>query len=157
MTDEIDSLDDLEPQLPPATLEEMKGLTEKLFVLRREKDAAKKVSDEIQERYSKIEGEVLRGLEAVGLDSFKVPGVGSVNIKEYASVKIPQTLDKKKELFAYLEARGIFHELVTVNSATLNSFYSEERALAEAKGDFDFKLPGLEPPHLYNKLSIRKG
>jgi hypothetical protein len=58
--------------------------------------------------------------------------------------RVPKDLESKKMFFAYLENKGVFDELISVNSNTLNSWAQAEIDAAEEAGNFDFQLPGLE-------------
>lgn len=58
--------------------------------------------------------------------------------------RVPQTQEDKAAFFDYLKQRGVFMDLVSVNSQTLNSFVKAERTLSG--GGDDFTLPGLSEP-----------
>lgn len=86
-----------------------------------------------------------------------VKGHGTIYIKERFTVPTPKSLEEKKTFFDYLEKRGIFLEMASVNSQTLNSFYKTEMETAIAEGNSDFKLPGIGEPTMSRTLETRKG
>ena len=99
--------------------------------------------------------EVLNILEALEIDSVKAHGFNFYK-EESMSVKTPKTLEEKEEFFNYLRSQGVFNELVSVNSRTLNSFYKSMAEKAAEDGVLDFKMPGIEEPVPYTKLKMRR-
>lgn len=96
-----------------------------------------------------------RYLENAGLDSLKAHGL-NFYLETKVSVKTPKTDEQKRELFQFLMDEGIFYEMASVHSASLNSLYQDyaERALEE--GNLDFRLPGVDEPTPYTQIKIRK-
>jgi hypothetical protein len=71
-------------------------------------------------------------------------------------VSLPHDLDSKRAFLDYLKERGIYDELVSVNSQTLNSFYKKEMDKAIEEGNVDFKVPGIAEPKAFKKIMFRK-
>jgi hypothetical protein len=99
--------------------------------------------------------ELINILEAMGIDSIKINGFNFF-VTESSSVKTPKTLEAKRELFKFLESIGLFEEMVSVNSQTLNSFYRSMAEKAAGEGNLDFKLPGVDEPIPYKTLKLRR-
>lgn len=76
-------------------------------------------------------------------------------VKNNFGVKIPKGDDKFK-FFEHLKETNEFEALATVHHATLNSWYNEKLEAAKASGTFDFRIPGLSMPTLFQSLSYRK-
>jgi len=68
-------------------------------------------------------------------------GTVSMKIESYPSV--PKDPQKRQQFFNWLKEKGMFDDMITVNSNTLRSFYKAEKAAANE--DPDFEIPGLEP------------
>lgn len=125
--------------------------------------AALKVEiDELEQTLAQKKGELVavsetikNTLELIGLDN--VRGHGFLFFKETKeSVKTPKSLEDKRALFAFLEERGMFDEIVSVNSQTLNSLYKSLSEQAQDEGNFNFRLPGVEAPTAFTTLKMRK-
>jgi trans-2-enoyl-CoA reductase len=84
------------------------------------------------------------------LDSFE-----GVSVYTKASCKIPQDPMDKQALFDWMQEKGIYDAYRTVNSQSLNSLVKHEYDLAKERGEFDFKIPGLEIQQ-QTILSVRK-
>lgn len=104
----------------------------------------------------KMKAKVLAYMEESGLEKQHVPGFGSLSMQNMFSVKVPAG-DRKAEFFEFLKEKGIFEDLATVHSATLNSWYSQEMAAAIEDGNYDFKVPGIEEPKIVKRLGMRRG
>lgn len=128
---------------------------EKAFDLREQKSVLAQEIKGINEELEKLTAEILETLEASELDGFDAKS-GRVSVKNYFGVRTPKTEAQKKELFRYLQEKGIYWELVGVNSQSLNSFYNSEMEEATERGDLDFKIPGLEEPTLSKDLTFRR-
>ena len=75
---------------------------------------------------------------------------------ERTSVRMPKDNEERKAFFDYLRERGVYDELVSVSSQTLNAFYRSELELAILRGELDFTIPGLNDVLVVPKLTVRK-
>lgn len=105
--------------------------------------AAKARLSQLAEQVDAAEQKVKRMLEAAGLERFDGNSI-VVRLRERTTVKIPKDLGEKQALFSYLRERGIFEEMISVHSATLNSWYRSECEELEASGKVP-EVPGLKP------------
>lgn len=109
----------------------------------------------VEARLKTVQGEIMRTLEAMEIDSLKMNGF-TFYVEEKESVKTPKTLEEKALFFEYLRQLGLFDEMVGVNSQTLNSFYRAKSEEALGQGVLEFRMPGIEPPTSYKQLKMRK-
>lgn len=99
---------------------------------------------------------IKRTLDLAEIDSIRAHGY--LFYKENkTSVSAPKDLDAKRELFKFLEDKGIFLEMVSINSMTLNSLYKSLAEQAMEEGVLDYRMPGVAEPVNYVNLKIRKG
>lgn len=120
-------------------------------LITKEEASIKRQKEELQV----LRATILRTLDLMGIDSVKMHGL--LFYKENkTSVATPKTLEDKKALFDFLESQGIFLEIVSVNSQTLNSLYKSLAEKALEGGDLDFKLPGVAEPTTFTNLKTRK-
>jgi hypothetical protein len=111
--------------------------------------AAKEVLD-------KQKAEVMAILKKYNKEKYPVDGLGVVRIAKRWSWKVPQDMQAKKKFFDYLKKEGIFMELVSVNSQTLNSYCKKAYEVQKELGNVDWNPDGLESPTLTEKLQIAK-
>lgn len=137
------------------TLAEMNGLAASIAQLRDEEDAASQVKKKATQALEAVETRMLTLLLENNLQNYKAPA-GLCSVTARTSVKTPKTPQEKQALYDYLKAQGRFDDLISVNSATLNSYYKEEFELAKERGDDDFKIPGLTEVTVTPNLSFRR-
>lgn len=108
-----------------------------------------------QEKADDLYAEIQKILAAHNKDNYK-SAVGTFYRYSRWNWKIPSSLEAKTKFFDFLKQKGIFLELVSVNSNTLNSFCKAEYEAAKEAGNVDFKVPGLEAPTAMEKIGFRK-
>jgi hypothetical protein len=118
-------------------------------------DKRKIEMERVQAEFTTLQLEIINILESMNIDSVKTHGFNFF-IEEKASVKTPKTLEEKRMLFDYLTSQGMFDEMVSVNSMTLNSYYKAMAQQAAEQGILDFKMPGIEEPSMYKTLKMRR-
>ena len=139
------------------TVETLKNLVKETFEFKAQLDIIKKKKTEMEGEYKEMTNKILAYLEDLELESFKVPGFGNAIVQNKYSVKVPREPEEKKKLFQYLQGKGQFLELATINSMTLNSYYKQEFENAVDAGNEDFEIPGIGEPMHYQQLMMRKG
>jgi len=137
------------------TLNDLPGICEEIATLRSEEARMSLCKKEVSANLEIAEGKALEVLVASNLKSFK-SAHGTVGVTVRTSVKTPKTLEEKAALFAYLKEIGMYDELVSVNSTTLNSLYKSKLEEAQAQGQDDFVLPGVGEPSISQIISFRK-
>lgn len=123
--------------------------------LRAEKDETKATAELASSAFTKAANELLNMLEAAEMDSFTAHGFLFFT-KEQASVKVPKDPEARDALFAFLKEKGIFDEVITVNSRTLNSLYNSLADEALTTGNIDFRMPGVSEPTPFKTLQLKK-
>jgi hypothetical protein len=146
-----------EPEVTPepVTIDQVDHLVKRYQSLRQQKEKAEEDLKEINGYIQACERQLVQYLTDCRKSSWKVEGLGQVQIRNYLTVKTPKDPDQKKAFFDYLKSKGIFEDLVSVNHQTLNAFYKTEREQAE--GDANFAIPGLDAPTLQQGIAFKKG
>lgn len=118
-------------------------------------EISKQKKDE-EQKLAQLEDQMIAALAALGRDNYQSK-VGTFYLSHRTSVKVPKTPEAREAFFTYLKDKGVFENLITVNSQTLNSFYKEEFAAAQAEGrGLEFEIPGLDEPTIKESLGFRK-
>jgi hypothetical protein len=139
------------------TLEDFKKTCTELFAQRTKVDEMTALLKVEADKLDDLKSKVLVCLEQHEMEKYHVEGFGLIFTSERFTVPTPKSVEAKKEFGKYLQKKGIFWELMSVNSQTLNSFYKTEMEAAIAKGDVDFKVPGIGEPSHMRVLNVRKG
>lgn len=134
---------------------ELSELTELASELKQSIDKVEGQLKQLKDKQGEVHSKILKVLELSEIDSVKSHGF-LFYTQSNSSVKTPKTLDEKLRLFDFLEAKGIFNEIVSVNSQTLNSLYKNLEAEALENGVLEFRMPGVEAPTVYKQLKMRR-
>lgn len=110
---------------------------------------------EKNEELDALNARILRAFEVMGIDSLKSHGF-TFYPETKNSVSVPKTREDKEALFNFLAERGIYWDMVSINSMTLNALYKSLADEAMEKGNLDFRLPGIGEPKTYTTLRMRK-
>ena len=65
----------------------------------------------------------------------------------------------REKFFNYLKGKGVFEQMITINSRTLNAFAKVELETANEEGVLDFQIPGLtksDPVFVAKMTGVRK-
>lgn len=137
------------------TVEELELEIERCFYLRDKHTQIKAEASAVWEQYELIQNKVRGMLESLNKTSYKAEA-GTFSFSLTDSYKTPKTLEQKELFFNYLKEKGIFDEMVTINSRTLNSYAATECEVQYDQGNFDFTIPGLEKGEPAYKVSLKK-
>jgi hypothetical protein len=146
-------MEDLKPNITVAEIEQ--DIAD-LVQLRTEHALKEREAKDIKSVFNEKQEKLRAKLEALELDSYKGKA-GSFSYKMREGFRVPKDLDAKKQFFAYLQEKGVFDELVSVNSQTLNSWAQAEIEAALENDNFDFQIPGLEKAQAVPKYSLTQG
>lgn len=135
------------------TLAEMKDLCGKILEAREKENAATEVAEELGRQTTALEMKFIDQLEKIGEKSFKAHGMNFIKTEKF-SVRTPQG-DDKIAFMNHLKEIGQFDAMITVNSATLNSWYKSEIEKAKAENEVCV-VPGLDMPVSRVTLAVRK-
>lgn len=144
-----------EASVSEVTIKELTDICESMYRLKKEIADIEAQAKSKQEAYDELERKVLSTFEASGLSNFETPS-GKIIMQSRLSVKQPASPEDKKKFFDYLREKGIFEEMVSVNSRTLSAFVKREVEIAEEEGRVGFTPPGLTPPSRHYYLAMRK-
>lgn len=139
-------------------VKDLEALGEKMAVLRDEIADAKAAVSVKENEYDELERKAISMLGELGKKSYPTEA-GLITKVEHWKVKLPQTPEDRKQFFDYLKEKGIFDNLITVNSNTLNSFFKAEwEALKQSSPEeaMNFRIPGINEPTLHETISFRR-
>lgn len=137
------------------TIEELEAMSKSIAEKRAEIDGISAERKRREQELDELESRMMALLEEAGKHDYHAE-CGTIYISSRESVRVPKDLEAKQQLFNYLREKGIFEELVSVNSQTLNAFYKAEKKLAEERGEWSFTLPGVGEPTTEQILAFRK-
>jgi hypothetical protein len=125
---------------------------DELHAIKAESDLLKDKLAEVTRRFTEKQEKVLTILEHVGVEKAMGSrgGVAAVEVKE--SVKVPKDEASRELFFEYLKEQGIFENMITVHSQTLNAWYNAEVQDREV----GWTVPGIEPGKIYKKIKLIK-
>lgn len=138
------------------TIQSLNGLGHEIKILRERKELLKKELGELESNIKELELQFIQYLSDNGLERYYIPDFGTAYVSRRFTYKVPKEPGDREEFFGYLKAKGIFDEMITVHSQTLNSWAKKELDVAIDEGASDFKIPGLGDPVLFETLGVRK-
>lgn len=138
------------------SIPEFTSLIEQAYILKRQVDALESQKEKTQEQLNNVNHKILDVLSKTNQTSFKTVHGTVVRNKRF-SVRHPSDPAKKDAFFNYLQERGIFKNMVSVNSQTLSSWYRQELDAAVERGEVEFSVPGLDTPTYVEYITLRKG
>ncbi len=145
-----------EKEMDQTTLADFEGLCNAAFNKREEIDELKKGVKVQEEALEQLERKIATVLEAHERQSFQ-SSRGTVYFHETTSFKLPEGQDNKALFFQHLKEKGIFEDMVSVHSKTLNTYCKKELEAALEDGNVTFKIPGISEPVTIKDVRFRKG
>lgn len=155
MSEESWGATEAETEMDDITLTEFEALGDKCFDLKREITLDDRVLKEKKADLLKLQNKVMSYLQKYGKKNHQFKS-GLFSVTQRTSVRLPQG-DEKEKFFTYLKEKGIFEDMVHMNSQTLNSFYKAEMESHLADGDVTWEMPGVGEPIVSLIPSMRKG
>ncbi len=148
---------DLDKPIDEITMSQLDALGVRIF-------SRKKNIADLEEEVAKLkaglvemQSKMISTLERFGRSNYTVPGEGMLIKSQRSTVTLPKTPEDKSAFYQYLKDRGIFEQLISVNSNTLNSFYNREADIAAEEGrSIGFSIPGIAPATTIVTLKTRK-
>lgn len=137
------------------TVKELEQLIVAAFKLRDEYDVIEKTLKDKNRELENINAKILSHFESGDIEKFHAKGFGTAFSHVRFTVSVPKG-EGRSDFFNYLKERGIFEDMITVHSATLNSFYQAEQEIALERGDVDWKCPGIADPLHIKTVRFRK-
>ena len=139
----------------PVDIEHVNKLCARAFKLKELKAELSETEKGYNKELEEIKQELMAILNASKLDGFDASD-GRVSLKDYFNVRTPKSVEDKKKFAKYLEKKKVFWEMVSFNSAQVNSFFEAEMEHAKEIGDIDFAIPGLGEKTHSQDISFRK-
>ena len=143
-------------ELPAVTVTELQGLCKLLLSKKEDHERALEAAKKTSEAVVELEQRILKYMKEYGLPMFEGP-FGRASVKNYSTVAQPATHEDRKSFFDYLKEKGIYEEMISVNSRTLNSWVNREIEAREKNGEFGWVPPGLQAPGNFQRLTIKGG
>lgn len=141
------------------TVQQLEELCQKMRALDDEIEKDEKALSEKNKEYKKLEAQATQWLKELDKTSYK-SNHGTVMRVEKWRVNLPQTPEAREEFFNWLKERGLFDQMISVNSNTLNSLYMKEWEVAKESPDptdaLTFSIPGIPEPKLHETVSLRR-
>lgn len=135
------------------TILDLKILVCQLFDAKASYAEAKELAEGRSKRVTELESQVMQALEKSELDSFEVPKVGKITMKETESYQTPKSIDEKKAFFKFIQEKYGDEGFWTYMSINSRSLQTLAKQMVDEGADV---IPGLNLPTTYNKLSVRK-
>jgi hypothetical protein len=149
---------DTDKPMDQVTLQELDLLAQSIFHQRGVSEDLEELLKTSNKTLDRLQAQMIAILDRFGRTNYEVPGVGKLVVSERSYVGLPKTPEAKEAFYSYLKDKGIFDELISVNSNTLNSFYKREREIAREEGRaLEFKIPGIGEPSTSTTLRMTKG
>lgn len=141
------------------TVQEIESLVKSLAEKRIEVEEKKRPYTQASEELEQIEQQVAAALVEMGKDSYKSE-YGTVSRRTEDRYNLPTTPEDREKFFNFLKEKGVFEQMITINSNTYNSFVkAEKEALEQREGPeatLHFSLPGVPEAKSRQVLSFRK-
>lgn len=132
----------------------LKRLVDRLAEKRAEHQSIKAQASAVYDECEQLESSIRKAMEAGGLQRFD-GDLAAVSLVEKTSVKIPRDQADREAFFNYLREQGIFDQLISVNSQTLNSWWKQEVEVRRAKG-LSEEIPGIKDISVFYNVQVRK-
>ena len=145
-------IDDSPKDFSEVTMQELDNKIRQLKDYKDELLRIEMMADPIKERKANLEKWLIACFKQHKRSSFK-SAYGTLVVTNTLTVKVPQG-KQRDEFREYLEGKGSFDTLWTVNSKKLNSWYREEMSANEK--DPEFNIPGLSDPVDRTTVALRK-
>lgn len=133
----------------PVQIRDLESQIAKLVELRAAKENLKLSLSDLENDITSKEMFISDMLESEGLSSYKAKA-GTFSYKYEQKYKSPQTEEDRKAFFDYLKSIGRFEDMVSVHSATLNSWAKQEIESGR------LEIPGLVLGSPVLRVSLRK-
>jgi hypothetical protein len=141
-------------EVPALTIKELQDLCHLLLSKKDDHERALEAAKVTKEEVDKLEHRILNYMKECGLPFFEST-FGRVTVKNYSTVSQPATPEDKALFFDYLKEQGVYDQMISVNSRTLNSWVNREIEAREKRGEFGWVPPGLNAPGNFQKIQIK--
>lgn len=126
-------------------------MVEKLRVATQKRKEIERDLSEVKLEIGLLQGQLKSILEDEGRDSYKCPS-GTFSYKYVPTFRVPSDEANREVFFQHLKDEGLFDSMITVHSATINSYGLQCK---EDKGE-EYTIPGIDQGEDRIKYSFRK-
>lgn len=140
------------------TVADIENLARELREKRAQVEELEKPLKVANKELSELEAKIVGALKEIGKDSYKSEYGTITQVKKWR-VNLPSGPEEKAKFFEFLKKEGLFEQMTTVNSQTLNSFFMErweQLKKEDPVGALNFSIPGIGEPKVFETLSFRK-
>lgn len=137
------------------TIKELNELCTNMYELKAEALALSDQAKEKNKAVAVLQAKILDLFEEHDMTSHAGPFGKVIKTKRY-SVKKPTTPEDKQAFYGYLKEQGIFEDMISVHSSTLQSYVKQEIEAMESEGRLGWKPPGINDVGTTNTISMRK-
>lgn len=124
------------------TVEQMNWKLQKIRDLRAKESELSMQKKQVADELAIEEADMMQMLQELGMKSYRGPaGMATLTIK--SSVRTPKSPQDREAFFSYLKDKGLYDDMISVNSVTLNSYYKNLQKEYEERGEEMPKIPGL--------------
>jgi hypothetical protein len=142
-------------EVPQTTIKDLDNMCALYSRLRLEAEEIEEKLTAKNEELKELGTKIMNNLNEFKKPSWKCAH-GNFIINNRFTVPTPKTPEEKQAFFGYLKEKGIFEDMVTVHSQTLNGYFRQEMDAALDRGEIDFKMPGIGEPKYVQTLAMRK-
>ncbi len=121
-------------------LSELVAKVRKTFEIRSEIKKLDEQKKNLNEELSNLSSQIIAELEDNEMERIDTD-LGTFSYRYRSNFQVPKDDESRKAFFAYLKDKGVYEQLITVNSRTLNSWAVQEEQNSE---ELDFQIPGLK-------------
>lgn len=116
-------------------------------------DQVELILKDASEKKEAARAAILDLMEKSGKSKYQLDGYGTVSRTEKYSITTPKDNDSKEKMLAHFSEKGrdFFLSYVSVNSATLNSYFNSSK-----EANPDFTIPGIGDPTVRQSIRFTK-
>lgn len=140
------------------TVEQVEELARQIKEKRKEKEEKAEILSQCNSELDELEQLAVRMLKEIGKSSYKGEHGTLTKVVKW-QVKQPETEADREQFFGWLKEKGIYDQVISVNSQKLLSIYTQEWDAVKASDPLEalnFKIPGIKEATSYETLSFRK-
>lgn len=140
------------------TVEQVEELAKKIKDKRAEKEEKAEILSKCNQELDELEQKAVLMLKEIGKSSYKGEHGTLTKVVKW-QVKQPETEEDREKFFGWLKEKGIYEQVISVNSQKLLSLYLQEWDAVKQSDPMDalnFRIPGIKEATSYETLSFRK-